>query len=191
MEQVRMSGVPRIGVTQPQGSVTPISFKFRHVLFKVSLTCRPVTITHRLQQIGSDEVVLPKGMPISLLHSIRTSAVFTGAPSVFHIANWPVASPSAKKEIESMRLTHCVIPLPAYDETGTLIKPVEYRASLKGATAIIRFDLAHWSFVARDGRPPSDTFMANIRRIDVLCRLRNPQASQSTSLTCMTPSPPT
>ena len=87
---------------------------------------------------------------------------------MFHIANWPVASPSAKKEIEAMRLTHSVIPLPAYDENGSLIAPTEYRSALKGATAIIRFDLAHWSFAARDGRAPSDTFVANIRRIDVL-----------------------
>ena len=67
-----------------------------------------------------------------------------------------------------MRHTHVVIPLPAYDENGSLITPNEYRATLKGATAAIRFDLSHWAFSPREGRPASDTFVANIRRIDVL-----------------------
>ena len=60
-----------------------------------------------------------------------------GAPSSFQIANWPVASPSAKKEIEAMRDTHIVIPLPAYDDQGMLILPTNYCAALKGATAAI------------------------------------------------------
>ena len=42
MEQVRSTGVPRVGVTLPTGSTTPISFKFRHVLFKVRSTCVPL-----------------------------------------------------------------------------------------------------------------------------------------------------
>ena len=41
MDQIRTTGVPRIGVTLPTGSVTPISFKFRHVLFKVSFPFLP------------------------------------------------------------------------------------------------------------------------------------------------------
>ena len=69
-----------------------------------------------------------------------------------------------------MRHTHSVCPLLAYDEAGKLIPPVDYRAILKGATAAIAFDLAHWSFSPRDGRPGSDTFVASIRRIDVLRR---------------------
>jgi len=36
MERVRSPGVLRLGVTLPTGSVTPVAFKFRHVLFKVS-----------------------------------------------------------------------------------------------------------------------------------------------------------
>ena len=89
-------------------------------------------------------------------------------PAAFQITNWPVASPSAKKEIEGMRDTHVVVPLPAYDDSGTLIAPGEYRATLKGATAVVRFDLAHWCFAAREGKAASDTFVANLRRIDVL-----------------------
>jgi len=93
------------------------------------------------------------------------------APSTFHIANWPVYSPSARKELELMRHTHAVVPLPAYDFDGNLITPLEYRNKLKGAVAVVRFDLLHWAFPAREGRPASDTYVANIHRIDVL---RNP-----------------
>jgi hypothetical protein len=87
---------------------------------------------------------------------------------VFHIANWPVFSPSAKKELESMLGTHTVVPLPAYDAEGNLISPREYRSKLKGALVAMRFDLTHWAFPARAGRPAADTFVANIRRIDML-----------------------
>ena len=47
---------------------------------------------------------------------------------------------------------------------------------LKGATTIIRFDLAQWSFTLREGKPGSDTFIANIRCIDML---RRPAAESS------------
>ena len=67
-----------------------------------------------------------------------------------------------------MRETHIVIPLPAYDDNGRLIAPTNYRTTLKGATAAVRFDLSHWCFSAKEGKPASDTFVANIRRIDVL-----------------------
>lgn len=84
------------------------------------------------------------------------------------MANWPVFSPSARKELESMQGTHCVIPLPAYDIDGNLISPREYRAKLKGALVVMRFDLTHWTISAKQGRPATDTFVANIRRIDIL-----------------------
>ena len=84
------------------------------------------------------------------------------------MANWPVSSPSAKKELASMQGTHNVVPLPAYDSEGNLISPREYRSKLKGALVVMRFDLTHWSFPAREGRSAADTFVANIRRIDLL-----------------------
>jgi hypothetical protein len=67
-----------------------------------------------------------------------------------------------------MQSTHTVVPLPAYDEKGDLISPVDYRSKLKGALAVIQFDLEHWSFSAREGRIATDTFVANVHRIDVL-----------------------
>jgi len=78
-----------------------------------------------------------------------------------------------------MRHTHVVIPLPAYNEDGSLIASTEYHTTLKGATALIHFDLTHWAFAAREGRPASDTFVANIRRMDVLRR----PAPQTTGVT--------
>jgi hypothetical protein len=67
-----------------------------------------------------------------------------------------------------MQGTHCVVPLPAYDFDGNLLSPREYRTRLRGALVVMRFDLTHWSFPAREGRSAADTFVANIRRIDIL-----------------------
>ena len=62
MEQVRSPGVPRVGVTLPSGSVIPTSFKFRHVLFKVSFAdCRLQSIDQLRQEVGSEDVIMPIG----------------------------------------------------------------------------------------------------------------------------------
>jgi len=45
---------------------------------------------------------------------------------VFQIVNWLVYSATAREELETMRHTHMIILLPAYDINGDLITPIEY-----------------------------------------------------------------
>ncbi|KIM59159.1 hypothetical protein SCLCIDRAFT_1217936, partial [Scleroderma citrinum Foug A] len=51
-------------------------------------------------------------------------------------------------ELQELSATHCVIPVPAYDVKGNLIKPDTYRHSLEDAIVELHFNLTHWSIAA-------------------------------------------
>lgn len=89
------------------------------------------------------------------------------------IHNWPVGT-AAEDELESMKDTHIVVPVPAYDMTGELINPYSYRARLEGALVEIEFNLLHWSIAPKksstgNGRDEgADTYVADLDRIWVI-----------------------
>ncbi|KAI6094312.1 hypothetical protein F5141DRAFT_1224490 [Pisolithus sp. B1] len=52
---------------------------------------------------------------------------------MFNIRNWPTYSDMAKNALDTIKETHNVVPIPAYDLSGHLIKPQAYHAKLEGA----------------------------------------------------------
>ena len=81
--------------------------------------------------------------------------------------NWPAFSDAARGGLDSIRQTHQVIPIPAYDIEGKLIDPCFYRHYLEGAVAEVHFNLSHWS-ILRQGVPGKDVYTADIVMIRVL-----------------------
>jgi hypothetical protein len=66
-----------------------------------------------------------------------------------------------------MSNTHRVIPLPAYDINGDLIKPHNYKTALTGALVRVNFALSHWYFSSqKDGT--SNIFVADATGIRIL-----------------------
>ncbi|KAI6023072.1 hypothetical protein PISMIDRAFT_13088 [Pisolithus microcarpus 441] len=53
--------------------------------------------------------------------------------SVLNIRNWPTYSDVAKNALDAIKETHNVVPIPAYDLSGHLIKPRAYCTKLEGA----------------------------------------------------------
>jgi hypothetical protein len=62
--------------------------------------------------------------------------------------------------------THQVVPLPAYDIKGNLIKPEKYRVALAGALARVSFTMSHWYIAS--AKEPTNSFVADVRSIRVL-----------------------
>ena len=71
---------------------------------------------------------------------------------------------------------HRVVPVPAYDVEGDLIRPEAHQHSLDGAIVELHFNLTHWAIAGRKGSLPSDQFIAEIEVIRVLVP---PHASNS------------
>lgn len=74
--------------------------------------------------------------------------------------------------------THCVNPLPAYDQNGVLLEPQYYMKRLEGATVIIRFELNHYLINKGKDRAAVDTFSARVVQIRII--LPPPGASPAT-----------
>jgi hypothetical protein len=87
---------------------------------------------------------------------------------VFRIEIWPVLHEAARAEIQEMHATHCVVPIPAYNLEGELIKPQSYRRTLEGALVELYFNLTHWSIAGRDRILGSDVYTADVFMIRVL-----------------------
>ncbi|KAF8546664.1 hypothetical protein OG21DRAFT_1490947 [Imleria badia] len=93
-----------------------------------------------------------------------------GADGMVLLNDWPVDNDVAAEELESMKTTHCAIPLPAYDSDNHLIHPSAYRRELQGALVKIHFTLSHCAFKNKDA------FSADIHMI---CVLRAPHTVSS------------
>ena len=87
--------------------------------------------------------------------------------AIFCIENWPAFSDAARGGLDSIRQTHRVIPIPAYDVEGKLIDPHYHCRHLEGALAEVHFNLTHWS-ISRQGVPGKDVYTADIALIRVL-----------------------
>ncbi|KAI5997899.1 hypothetical protein EDD15DRAFT_2162451 [Pisolithus albus] len=96
------------------------------------------------------------------------------AASAFTIKNWPVNT-AAEEELEGMKETHTVVPIPAYGMSGELINPQSYRNQLEGALVEIKFNLLHWSIAAKKSAADNagnlegaDTYVADLDQIWVV-----------------------
>ena len=54
-----------------------------------------------------------------------------------------MSNPNTKEALAKLVATHCVNPLPAYDQNAILIELYLYTRRLDGAAVIIRFNLSH------------------------------------------------
>ena len=62
----------------------------------------------------------------------------------YSLANWPIVNVEAEDARQEMlrAKAHEVVPLPAYDIKGNLIKSEKYRVALAGALARVTFTMA-------------------------------------------------
>lgn len=81
--------------------------------------------------------------------------------------DWPTSNPDTKEALAKLVATHCVNPLPAYDQNAILIEPYLYTRRLDGATVIIRFNLSH-HLICKKGERPIDTFSGRVVQIRVV-----------------------
>jgi len=75
---------------------------------------------------------------------------------------------SAQPELEELKATHQLVPIPAYDVCGKLIKPDAYRRSLANALVELHFSLSHWPIGGKRGVPGYDVYTAEIQMIHVI-----------------------
>ncbi|THG99156.1 hypothetical protein EW026_g3140 [Hermanssonia centrifuga] len=74
---------------------------------------------------------------------------------------WPTHSDDCTRELEILKANYVVNHLRAYNISGNLIFPTEYRKELEGATCAIYFTLKHWSY-------NDDSIAADVTSISVL-----------------------
>lgn len=83
--------------------------------------------------------------------------------------NWPTSNRDTTDALAKLVTTHCVNPLPGYDQNAILLEPHLYTRRLDGATAIIRFNLSH-HLIHSDvpGEKSCDTFSARVVQIRII-----------------------
>ncbi|KAI5983548.1 hypothetical protein EDD15DRAFT_2202033 [Pisolithus albus] len=62
----------------------------------------------------------------------------------FTFQQWPLTRERHRAELLTLKSTHRLLPVPAYDLEGNLLKPSTYRRYLQGALVEIHFTLSHW-----------------------------------------------
>jgi len=82
--------------------------------------------------------------------------------------DWPLTHEETREELQALKATHRVVPVPAYDVIGNLIKPSAYRQCLQDAIVEMHFNMAHWAIAARRGKLANDVFVGDIEVIRVL-----------------------
>ncbi|KAL1762117.1 hypothetical protein FB107DRAFT_268406 [Schizophyllum commune] len=94
-------------------------------------------------------------------------------PSWFSIRGWPLRTERARADIIPLFDTHTICPLPAYDEDGMILSPMEYEAALPGALVNVMFTLRH----AVDRNDRSHYFTTDLEELSIICRGCNPRTS--------------
>ncbi|KAI6037404.1 hypothetical protein BKA83DRAFT_9650 [Pisolithus microcarpus] len=128
------------------GGQTGDRLKLRHLLFE-SLDARETT---------------NQGFSETLLSKDDTDV----AP--FMIDNWLVDDDEMRDELETLKTTHHLVPLPAYDIDGNLIQPHAYQQSLQGALVELYFNMMHWAIAGKGGTQGNDVFTAEIQMICII-----------------------
>lgn len=72
------------------------------------------------------------------------STTSTAASDPFSFELWPLTKERTRAELLGLKASHRILPLPAYDLAGDLIRPSAYRRSLQGAIVEVHFTLSHW-----------------------------------------------
>ncbi|KAK0499888.1 hypothetical protein EDD18DRAFT_1282340 [Armillaria luteobubalina] len=109
------------------------------------------------------------GLKVKFQHALfevrflTTIAILVDQPR-WNIDNWPATTEKAKRELEAMRTTHIVDPLPLYDFQARLVHPELCKKSLIGATVEVTFNLCHWHF----NRNNKDVYVAYIDKMHIL-----------------------
>lgn len=81
------------------------------------------------------------------------------------IENWPVP-PRYESQFNSLKDTHVMLPLAAYDENDALISPENMEAKLSGALVQLTFGLRHYHIHTREDN--RDSYPAGILQIIIL-----------------------
>ncbi|KAI5987722.1 hypothetical protein EDD15DRAFT_2372104 [Pisolithus albus] len=82
----------------------------------------------------------------------------------FSMERWPLTKEKNRAELIALKPTHRILPIPAYDVAGDLIKPSAYRRSLQDAIVEVHFTMSHWG-IAKAKR---DVYGGEIHLIRVL-----------------------
>ncbi|KAJ7861800.1 hypothetical protein B0H14DRAFT_2575717 [Mycena olivaceomarginata] len=109
----------------------------------------------------------------------RQSIVEAGAIKLRHVLFeiqrsklWKTG-PAARKRLgrarDTIKRTHTVLPLKAFDMAGNLLPPTKYSEALKGAVVRVSVKLTHWKFRPQGDDPMGrDVYTADIDNIRVL-----------------------
>lgn len=127
------------------GGQTGDRLKLRHLLFE-TLNAKETT---------------DQGFSETLLSNDDTDV----AP--FMIDNWPVDD-KTRDELETLKTTHHLVPLPAYDVDGNLIQLHAYQRSLQGAHVALYFNMTHWAIARKGGTHGNDVLTAEIQMIRII-----------------------
>ncbi|KIK17013.1 hypothetical protein PISMIDRAFT_685753 [Pisolithus microcarpus 441] len=72
----------------------------------------------------------------------------TAVSEAFSFERWPLTKEKNRAELLSLKSTHRILPLPAYDLENYIIRPGSYRRVLQGAIMEVHFTLSHWAIAA-------------------------------------------
>ena len=86
---------------------------------------------------------------------------------IYTLTGWPIINTEAEDARQEMLAnnSHQIVPLPAYDMKGNLIRPDKYKEALAGALVRVSFTLSHWYIASRN---PTNNFVADVKSIRVL-----------------------
>ncbi|KAI9566519.1 hypothetical protein HD554DRAFT_2275745 [Boletus coccyginus] len=123
-----------------------------------------------IKEDGSDGATssdVAKGKTV-LCHFVYSGYSYTTDAAAFSLENWPLTDEDARDELLSLSEIHCIVPIPAYNLQGKLIKPDAYRCTLEEALVEIYFNMSHWSITGKKSEVGNDVFTADIQMIRVI-----------------------
>ncbi|KIK28381.1 hypothetical protein PISMIDRAFT_90711 [Pisolithus microcarpus 441] len=85
-------------------------------------------------------------------------------PDPYSFERWPLTRERNRAELLTLKNTYRIVPIPAYDPAGDLLKPSTYRRYLQGALVEIHFTLTHWGIAG----VKRDVYGGEIEKIRVL-----------------------
>ncbi|KAI6002520.1 hypothetical protein EDC04DRAFT_2611836 [Pisolithus marmoratus] len=106
----------------------PMHFKLHHKLFE----------TLDSAAVDNEEVLLPGTSAMGSLSMVVLgilSLMQELLPDPFSFKLWPLTREKNHSELLALKSMHHILPLPAYDLTGDLIRPSAYQCCLQGALA--------------------------------------------------------
>ncbi|KAI0633922.1 hypothetical protein C8Q77DRAFT_1036223, partial [Trametes polyzona] len=115
----------------------------------------------------------PKLKVCHVLFEVNTCSDSASQPTLppeWSLDHWPVSSDAARAELAAIKDAGQldIVPLPAYNVEGNLIRPQDYRTALMGAIVEVHFTLTHWTISARASEEPADVYVADIQYMRVL-----------------------